>query len=31
MNTYWLWFIILAFIFIAFKILFRKTEDDYDE
>lgn len=31
MNTYGLWLAILAIIFIIFKILFRKTEDDFEE
>lgn len=31
MNTYWLWLGILAVMFIIFKIVFRKTKDDYDE
>jgi hypothetical protein len=31
MDTYGLWLALLAVIFIIFKILIRKTEDDSEE
>lgn len=31
MNTYWMWLSILAVIFLLFKVIFRKTQDDCDE
>jgi len=31
MNTYWIWFSILAVIFLLYKVVSRKTPDDDDE